>query len=293
MTTRRRAALALLLGGALWGVVWIPLRALGGLGLEGAWPSLLLFAGAGIALLPLAAIRCRRLAARALPLLRCGLLTGAAIGLYAVSISLTEIARAVLLFYLTPVWGALLGALVLGERLGPRRLAALALGLSGLAVVLGIADGPPLPRGAGDWLALGAGLAWAFGSLEVHRLRGVGAADQVLAFTLGALVVSGAAILLGGPALGAAPPAAALAPALGWSVLAALYLLPTLALTLWPAQVLPPARVGLILMSEVVVGLASAALLTEEPFGLSEGLGALLIVSAAVVELSGREAEGT
>jgi len=290
LTTRRRAALALLLGGALWGVVWIPLRALAGLGLPGAWPGLMLFAGAALAALPLAVARRRALAARAGPLLRCGLLTGAALGLYAVSLTLTEVSRAVLLFYLTPVWGALLGALVLGERLGPRRLLALALGLAGLAVVLGVADGPPLPRDAGDWLALASGLAWAFGSLEVHRLRGVAALDQGLAFLFGALALSGAAILLAGGALGAAPPAATLLPALGWGALASLYLAPTLLLTLWPAQILPPGRVGLLLMSEVVVGVASAALLAGEPFGSREAAGAALILSAAALEVTAREA---
>lgn len=289
MTTRRRAALALLLGGALWGVVWIPLRALAELGLPGAWPGLMLFAGAALAAAPIAIARRRTLAARAGPLLRCGLLTGAAIGLYAVSLTLTEVARAVLLFYLTPVWGALLGALVLGERLGPRRLAALALGLAGLAVVLGIADGPPLPRDAGDWLALVSGLAWALGSLEVHRLRGVAAADQGLAFLFGALAVSAAAIPLAGGALGV-PPAATLLAALGWGALASLYLAPTLLLTLWPAQILPPGRVGLLLMSEVVVGVATAALLAGEPFGSREAAGAALILSAAALEVTAREA---
>jgi drug/metabolite transporter (DMT)-like permease len=57
-------------------------------------------------------------------------------------------------------------------------------------------------------------------------------------------------------------------------------------LTIWPATLLTPARVGLLLMSEVVVGLISAAVFSGEPFGLREATGAVLIVSAAVLEIA-------
>jgi len=49
--------------------------------------------------------------------------------------------------------------------------------------------------------------------------------------------------------------------------------------------VLSPGRVGMLLMVEVLVGVGSAALLTDEAFGIREMAGALLIVSAAVVEV--------
>ena len=59
-------------------------------------------------------------------------------------------------------------------------------------------------------------------------------------------------------------------------------------LTIWPAMRLSPGRVGLLLMSEVVVGVGSAALLAGEPFGLRELSGTLLILAAGAVEVLGR-----
>ena len=74
---------------------------------------------------------------------------------------------------------------------------------------------------------------------------------------------------------------------LGFASLTGFFVLPMIWLTIWPATLLSPARVGLLLMTEVVVGLASAAVFSGEPFGWRESLGAALIVGAAVLELSG------
>ena len=72
-----------------------------------------------------------------------------------------------------------------------------------------------------------------------------------------------------------------------FALLTGFFVLPMIWLTIWPATMLSPARVGLLLMTEVVVGLASAAAFSGEPFGWRESLGAALIVGAAVLELSG------
>ncbi|MEM8819712.1 MAG: hypothetical protein AAGE90_09310 [Pseudomonadota bacterium] len=68
-----------------------------------------------------------------------------------------------------------------------------------------------------------------------------------------------------------------------WGLLSALYVLPVLFLTIWPATLLTPGRVGLLLLSDVVVGVISAPLLTDEPFGMREAIGTVLIVSAGAV----------
>ncbi|MEM8819713.1 MAG: DMT family transporter [Pseudomonadota bacterium] len=182
-------SIGLVIGGALWGIIWLPLRALGGMGLNGAWPALVMFLGTLVVLLPFILFRIRRLSAIWLPLTLSGAFTGMAFSFYATSISLTEVVRAVLLFYLTPVWGTALGMIFLGERLSAARVAAIVLGLGGLFVILGDA-GLPIPRNAGDWLALISGLSWAFGSLAVYRLKEPGIGEQIVAFLLGTTVVT-------------------------------------------------------------------------------------------------------
>ena len=64
-----------------------------------------------------------------------------------------------------------------------------------------------------------------------------------------------------------------------------LSMLPITYLTIWPTTVLSPGRVGMLLMVEVIVGVASAAILTEDQFGLRELAGTMLIISAGVVEV--------
>ena len=65
-----------------------------------------------------------------------------------------------------------------------------------------------------------------------------------------------------------------------------------MALTLWPATILTPARVGLLLLSEVLVGVSSAALFAGEPFGLRELAGGLLIVTALLTEVLAKPDDG-
>lgn len=70
-----------------------------------------------------------------------------------------------------------------------------------------------------------------------------------------------------------------------WIAIVALMMLPITYMTIWPATLLSPGRVGMLLMAEVLVGVASAAMLTDERFGLRELAGAVLIISAGVVEV--------
>jgi len=196
-------SLAILLGGALWGLFWVPVRALGDLGLGGACPAAVIFGGCLCLLLPVLPFRMRQLANSWRVVALGGLFTGTALAFYSISLLMTDVVHSLLLFYLTPVWSTALGIALLGERLTFSRLGALAFGAAGLAVVLGGGEGVPWPRNLGDWLALGAGMAWSFGSLRLYHVGTVAVPEQILAFTLGSLVVIFTAIAVGG-ALGAA-----------------------------------------------------------------------------------------
>ena len=217
-----------------------------------------------------------------------GMFTGAAFSLYTTSLVYTDVVRSILLFYLTPIWGTLLGLAFLGERLQARRVVGLICGIGGLFTVLGGDQGIPWPRNAGDWLALISGVAWALGSLGLYRAQGIPIPGQVFAFVSGALIIAGLGIVLEQQLGQSAPTQQIIKATVPYAVLSAVFVLPMLFLTIWPATLLSPARVGLLLMSEVVVGLFSAALLLEEPFGWRETLGSVLIVSAAVLELAPR-----
>jgi drug/metabolite transporter (DMT)-like permease len=274
--------------GLLWGLFWLPMRWLGEMGLEGAWPGAFVYAASFVLLLPVIPLRWANLRRFWRPLALVGLFTGAAFACYSTSFLLTDVVRTILLFYLTPVWSTILGFLLLGERLTLARALALVLGIVGLLVVFGLGVQFPWPRNLGDWLALVSGMFWAYGSLKLYRMGTVAIMEQTLCFVAGAFVMTILGIIVIGPAVGPAPVVGVLWNVFPVAALAGLYVVPMLVLTVWPATVLSPGRVGILLMSEVVVGVGSAALLTGEPFGSRELLGAVLIVSAAAVELFGR-----
>ena len=281
-------SLAVVFGGALWGLFWLPIRWLGDLGLQGGWPGAVIFAAMTVLLLPMIVLRRAQLRAYWRPLIGCALFTGTAFAFYSISLQLTEVVRCILLFYLTPVWSTALGLAFLGERLTLTRIAALILGAAGLLVVLGAGVQFPWPRNVGDWLALASGMAWAYGSLRLYRMGSVAIPEQILTFSIGSLVVTLSAITLGGAVFGGMPDPGALRAAAPYGVLVALYVLPMVWLTVWPTTLLSPGRIGILLMSEVVVGVASAAALSGEPFGAREALGAALIIGAGLVEVLGR-----
>ena len=270
------------ISGALWGLYWIPVRYLEDRGVGVVWMTLGLFL---VALAMFVPVLVRHPPARAVftpRMLVTGLLTGGSFVLYSVSIVLTEVVTAILLFYLSPVWATVLGRLLLGERFTVSRLAALVLGLGGLWVVLGGESGLPLPRNLGDWCALTAGVTWAFGTLRVHQDSAVSPIAHTAALFVGGTAVIAIIALL--PALEAPLPAVT-APAAAIVLVVAVLSVLSAGGILWGARLISPGRAGLLLMMEVITGLASAALLAGEPFGVVQVVGSTLIMAAALAEV--------
>ena len=64
----------------------------------------------------------------------------------------------------------------------------------------------------------------------------------------------------------------------------ALLILPGTYASLWGPKFLSPGVVGLLFMTEIVVGSISVALLSGEPFGIREVIGIILIAGASLME---------
>lgn len=119
--------------------------------------------------------------------------------LYALSLSYTTASAGVLVVQIQYVTLAVLAAIVLGERLGAKKMAGMALALSGVAVVVGIrADVSYLlaPRYVlGNVLMLFAGLGWGVYALANKALAPQATTAAILGpmMSLGALVTGGLA----------------------------------------------------------------------------------------------------
>ncbi len=283
--TETLAKLACAYSGVVWGLFWIPLRALDGSGVTGAWATVLFYLVPAVLFLPIALWRWRALLAGGWGLQLTGLVTGTAVVLYADGLVYTEVIRAMLLYYMTPVWSTLLARLILKEPITAVRWLAIALGFSGMLVIFGIDVGAPLPRNVGDWMALAGGFCWAIAAV---RMRGDTKSSAIeftsLHFLLGAPVAVLIALL---PLAGAheLPDAATAAAVLPW-------LVPTLVIVvvtgsfaaMWGASRLNPGIVGILFMTEISVGTATAAIWAGEPFGAREIVGVALITAAGLAE---------
>jgi drug/metabolite transporter (DMT)-like permease len=277
--TAWRPATAVALSASLWGLWWLPLRALAEAGLSGPAVNAALYGIASLALLPWLWRRRARIAAGGLLLLGAGGLFGAALVSWNLALILGDVVRVTLLFYLAPVWATLLALALLREPVGGLRVIAVVLGLVGAAVLLGFADGLPLPRSLGDWLGLAAGVLFALSVTLVRKGEAISCLEQTMVSFAAAALLS---LLLLAATPASAPVSAAV---LAWAALAALgWLLPLTWLLLWGARFLEPGRVSLLLLLEVAVAALSAALFAGEPFGLREASGCLLILAAGALE---------
>ena len=107
-----------------------------------------------------------------------------------------------LLFYMTPLWSALLGRIVLKQRITAVRAFTMVLALTGMLTMFGLGNTVPLPRNAGDWMGLGAGLFWAVTAVRLRQDQVNSALDlTVWSFQWCALLGVTAAALLANTAM--------------------------------------------------------------------------------------------
>jgi drug/metabolite transporter (DMT)-like permease len=278
-------SIAIAVGAAFWGLYWIPIRGIEQAGVHAFWTGPVIFGASSLLFIPIILLRMHIFVVHWRSILIPGLLTGCAFALYIASLNLTDVVRAILLFYMSPLWSTLLGILVLKERLTTNRVIALLLAFCGLYIVLVVDSGLPVPRNSGDWFALMSGLFWSVGSVKLFQGGAHMILEKVTVFVICALLMSLLLVIWHQGNLAGMPEISNLLKARYWILIIALSMLPITYLTIWPATVLSPGRVGMLLMVEVIVGVVSAAILTDEQFGVREFAGTVLIVSAGVVEV--------
>lgn len=280
--------LVVAIASAAWGLFWIPLRAIESRGLEPAWATLTQFLTPLAILMPFAVLRWSRRQPTGIRQYRTGLLIGAAVALYLESLLLTDVARALILFYAMPAWGTILEVGLMGRPFTRWRGISLLLSLSGMFIILGLGDPVSFSMNLGDLMALLSGILFSFGAMRVRQAPETSVFEQILAFFLYGSVAALALSLLPLAALGQPPSLEQLITLTPWLVLiAAGFLIPVMWGIYWGSQYVDPGRLGILLQIEAVVGIGSAALFAGEPFGVRQAIGAVLVISAGLVEVIG------
>ncbi len=276
-------ALALLFNAFVWGVTWFPFRQLESRGWHPLWSTGLVYL---VVVAVMLALRWRHYR---------GFFTGGAgLALLALAAGLTnagfnwgvtqgDVVRVVLLFYLMPLWSALLAWPMLGERPTAGALLRVALALGGVVIVLKTPEVDwPVPSSLPDWLGVSAGFSFALTNILLRRARGASGELRAIAMFGGCATVALTAAVVGTAFGGlAAPPFEAP----GWPGWAALlgggFILANVCLQ-YAAVRLPASVISVIMLSEVLFASASSVALGAAVLAPRVWLGGTLIVAAAV-----------
>ena len=281
--------MALVLNALVWGVSWWPFRALEARGLHPLWTTAFIYLFALVCLLSFKPQAWRGFIKH--PALWWLVL---AAGLTNVgfnwAVTVGDVVRVVLLFYLMPAWVVLLAWPLLGEKPTAGSLFRLALALAGVVIVLKTPTSAwPVPQSLADWLALMGGFSFALTNILLRRLNQTPEESRMLAMFGGGTVMAGLAALAG---MGLGHVTGVPAPGLDWVGLVLLLSLAFLASNLalqYGAARLQASATSLIMLSEVVFASVSAVLLgAGELTGRTLAGGGLILLASFLSVVSFR-----
>ena len=284
MGTSFLASAIVLATGMFWGIYWLPVRAIADLGLDGAWGTGAITLAAVLFLLPFALAKKSALREANLVGVASVALGGGAFALYSIGFLYGKVALVVLLWFFSPVWSVLIAKYLLRWQVPKLRLIAIAVGLCGLFIMLGGDGGIPVPGSLGEWMAFIGGLLWALATAGMRLKSQLPPAPAALLFALGAAVTS----FLFAPFLEPVPRVALsdlstmvanvlLTGGLWWGA--------SIAALMWATVRLDPARVGILLMTEVIFGAVTAAIFAGESLSPSEMIGGSLVILCGLLEV--------
>ena len=276
---------ACLLGGALWGAYWIPLRHLDTAEFSGTLAAGLIHIIPALILVPLMIFRYQSVRRGGIALQATGAAMGLAMLLYSTAFLYTDVIRATLLYYLTPVWGALIARAWLFEKISLDRVSGIALGFAGMLVIFNVDKGVPLPQNPGDWMGLASGIIWGIAATLTRRFPDQPAIDVVTSWMVWAslLAILALAIL---PSNINIPTADRFMSVMPWLIPLSLgVVLPVYLAITWGLPQLNPGTSGLLFMTEISVATITAAWLTSEVIGPREITGIALITLAGLSEV--------
>ena len=284
-TPDKTLSIFLALSAGVWGLYWLPLRSIEELGVTASWSVVLFNACPLVVLVPLLLFNYQQLKGLVGPTILAGLMIGIAFNLYANGLLETTVARATLLYYLTPIWSTLLGVVWLSEPLTKARIIAIGVALIGLFLLLSNASSSNQALNIGDLYSFMSGIFWAIGVSVLNRWAAIPIlpllAFTFLATTLFSALTAG--LLPANPVPDLQAVKMALPAAAFWAIF---IFVPSFFIIFRISQLLFPGRVGILTMTEAIVAIVSAAILIpEESMLLLQWLGSGAIIMAGLIEV--------
>jgi drug/metabolite transporter (DMT)-like permease len=281
------AVAGLLFNAFVWGVCWWPFKQLEALGLHPLWATALVYGFVFVAL-ALWMWRSGRLQSwRGHPGLWLLLLASGLTNVgFNWAVTVGDVVRVVLLFYLMPAWSVLVAWWLLGEKPTAMALLRLVLALAGLFIVLKTPETPwPVPESLADVLALMGGLTFAITNALLLKLKDTPNASRTLAMFGGGAVMATLAAIAG---IATGVVSHGESPTWAWWPLVALlcvsFLLGNLALQYGAAR-LAAHTTALVMLSEVLFASVSSIVLGASSWDGRTLIGGALILLAAALSV--------
>ena len=283
-TNTSLAVAGLLFNALVWGICWWPFKHLEAMGLHPLWATALVYGFVTLAI-GLHLWRSGRLLSwRAHPGLWWLLLASGLTNVgFNWAVTVGDVVRVVLLFYLMPAWSVLMAWPLLNEKPTAGSLLRLALALAGVVIVLKSPGSPwPVPASIADWLALMGGLCFALTNVLLRKHGQTPAESRMLAMFGGGAIMASAAAWAGMSAQIVPPPAFAVAGVPAALGLCMAFLLGNMALQYGAAR-LAASTTALVMLTEILFASVSSAWLDAAEFSTRTLAGGSLIVLAALL----------
>jgi len=287
------AALALVFNSLVWGLSWWPFRLLQTHGLHPLWATVVVYLPVVLVIVTIWPDAVRQLLRdRALWILMVA--AGATNAAFNWAFVIGDVVRVVLLFYLMPLWSALLARWLLHERLSQAALARMAMSLIGALIVLRPPDAHgwaslPVPQSLADWLGVIGGFTFALNNVMLKRQAHRPRSGRALAMFFGGALMAGlvatvlsANHLVAWPVVDMAGDAHWLQRPALWALLVGLsaaFMCSNLALQFGAAR-LSTHVAAVLMLSEVLFAAASATMLGAGTITVPLLLGGALIILA-------------
>ncbi len=281
------AVAGLLLNAFVWALSWWPFKRLEALGLHPLWATAVVYGLSFVAIALWVWQRRIHTGWRSHPALWWLLIASGLTNVgFNWAVTVGDVVRVVLLFYLMPAWSVLVAWWLLGDKPSAGALLRLLLALSGLFIVLHKPDSPwPVPQSLADVLALLGGFSFAVTNALLFKLKDSPESSRMLAMFGGGAFMAAMTALLG---TGNAVVVQSVLWQPGW-------IGPVLALTLaflagnialqYGAARLPAHTTALVMLSEVVFASVSSVILGASTWDAGTLLGGALILLAAVLSV--------
>jgi len=272
--------MVLMLSSVLWGLLWLPNKYVHAAGVDGLQMIAIAYGGISALLLPWL-IQQRAQWRGDLPGMGAIVLVGGAASVtFNAALIYGDVVRAMVLFYLLPVWGVLGGRIFLGEHVDWRRALSVVLALLGAFLMLGASLDLFSEFSGADLIALASGFFYAMSNILFRGTTTLPFVSKIAAMSMGGALIA-LLILMRGTATAAPLSVNGIAMSLG---LGLSFLLLAMLGSQWAVTRMDAGRSSVIMVLELVTAVVSAAALGESVLHAREVAGVVMVLLAALLE---------